>query len=67
MTDKPLNGTVRNSAGGLDGYTNEAGHFVWGNPTVIAEENRRQDSGLRERARRADIQREEDVKQERER
>lgn len=67
MTDKPLNGTVRNSSGGLEGYTNEAGHFIAGNPAVIAEENRRQDSGLRERARRADIQREEDVKLGRER
>lgn len=62
MTDKPLDGTVRNSSGGLDGYTNEAGHFVWGNPAVVAEENRRQDSGLQERARRAATQREEDAK-----
>lgn len=67
MTDKPLDGTLRNSSGGLEGYTNEAGHFIRGNPAVIAEENRRQDSGLRERARRADIQREEDVKLGRER
>lgn len=42
MSRKP-DGTVRNSSGGIDGYTNDYGMFVWGNPDVVAEHARRQD------------------------
>lgn len=40
MNDKPSK-IVLNWSGGIDGYTNENGYFVWGNPEVLAENARR--------------------------
>ena len=54
MSDQ-TDSTVRNASGRLEGYTNDYGRYVWGNPKVVAEESKRQQAGLEERLRRADI------------
>jgi hypothetical protein len=50
MNDKP-SGVVLNWSGGIDGYTNGNGYFVWGNPEVLAENARREQVGQEKAAR----------------